>query len=341
MAEGSRHIKNKFMAYLLIVCKNGSTIPDFNKVNSNLMGTPMFATYDSIKRTPAFRAVHGPDVNGLPVQQNYLKLEKLNSLIPTLQGDGSLLAVAERTTLRTKSLASSGVALKNKVNSRVMVKGAAIRGNSKTNGVLEANINEIGAIEGAFQTQGEILNALEAVRTSNKALLDSILATIVPVLMEKPVADPAVVATIEMLQFAATISNMTDVAVVANTCGFVFQPFYIVKTSKDYLFPVFENMATGAGSGADYDTGDAPIQTYRVSVNKILKNNSKVPLGTVMVNRAATIKSVLDGIKDANPSTRCMVSGGSMFITSLDPSAYYTQFYNLRLKYDQVELDLI
>jgi hypothetical protein len=253
---------------------------------------------------------------------------------------GSLLAPAVKTGLLNKSRDSAVLPLKNTVNSNVSVKGAAFRGNTKTTGAL-ANINETGVIEGAFQSQVEVLNALDVIRAGNINLLNDILASVVPVLMEKPAADAAVVAAINMLQYAASISDMTDVAVVARTCGFLFQPFYIVKTSNGFLFPVFENMVTGSGSGADYDAGDAPIQTYKVSVNKILRNNSKVPLGTVMVNRSATIKSVLDGMKDANPSTRCMVSGGSMFITSLDPSAYYTQFYNLRLKYDQVELDLI
>ena len=79
---------------------------------------------------------------------------------------------------------------------------------------------------------------------------------------------------------------------------------------------------------------------FRVFVYKIGKTDD-ILLATATANRSQTIKSVIDGVKGANPNQRCLVSSGKMFVTSLDPKDYYITFGNLRLKYDQAELTLI
>jgi hypothetical protein len=63
-------------------------------------------------------------------------------------------------------------------------------------------------------------------------------------------------------------------------------------------------------------------------------------LGSGNAHRSSSIKSVLDSIKGSNPSSRCVVSSGKSFVTSLDSNNYYTPFSNLRLKHSQVELHL-
>jgi hypothetical protein len=88
------------------------------------------------------------------------------------------------------------------------------------------------------------------------------------------------------------------------------------------------------------DNGEPELMMFKVYVYRTGRNGDDL-LAHSTANRSQTIKSVLDGVKGANPSQRCIVSSGKQFVTSLDPRDYYTTFANLRLRYDQAELTLI
>jgi hypothetical protein len=90
-----------------------------------------------------------------------------------------------------------------------------------------------------------------------------------------------------------------------------------------------------------YEDNDEPdLMMFRVYVYRTGRNGDDL-LASSTANRSQTIKSVLDAVKGANPSQRCIVSSGKQFVTSLDPKDYYTTFANLRLRYPQAELTLI
>jgi hypothetical protein len=128
--------------------------------------------------------------------------------------------------------------------------------------------------------------------------------------------------------------------------GIPIAPFYkVTLASGGSLYPVYGMMLTpSSGTSStnayvDYGEGDIPI--LEASIHKIEKNNTKKYLATKSVGRQTTIKALLDQVRDANPSTRCLVSSGGMFVTSLDPSAYYTSFHSLGIKHRTLELELI
>jgi hypothetical protein len=130
--------------------------------------------------------------------------------------------------------------------------------------------------------------------------------------------------------------------------GLSLGPFYKVKLeSGTYLCPVYDIMVTASSrtsstnAAAYIDYGEPEIPILDVAVHKLERNNNKRFLATRPVNRYTTVKALLDQVKDANPSTRCLVSSGGMFVTSLDPSAYYTSFHLLGIKHKSLELELI
>ena len=88
------------------------------------------------------------------------------------------------------------------------------------------------------------------------------------------------------------------------------------------------------------DNGEPELMMFKVYVYRTGRNGDDL-LASSTANRSQSIKSVLDAVKGANPSQRCIVSSGKQFVTSLDPKEYYTTFANLRLRYPQAELTLI
>lgn len=90
-----------------------------------------------------------------------------------------------------------------------------------------------------------------------------------------------------------------------------------------------------------YSSGDAEITSFKVYVYKNEFNRGDVLLSSGSASRANTVKSILDGVKGANNSRRCIVSSGKIFITSLEPKDYYQTLASLHPKYDSVELYLI
>jgi hypothetical protein len=333
-AENTR----QYYAFVAIATKPGSGIGSLTALTGKLV-EPLATRISQIRRHATFTRIRGP---GALLAHFATKLTDIEG-IPPGTAKTTVLPVGQKTALIRKLIASAAIPLKLAVNSNVMVKGSAISGNTKTAGALNPNINENGVIEKVCNTQAEILAALENIRLTNKPLLESILDLIVPTLMELPPADIHVVAAITALKYAASISDMSDVALVAERLGIVFQPFYIVKTTSGYLFPIFEGLVTALSSSTNayVDYGEPDIQILDVTVYKIERNNTKRFLATKPVSRYTTVKALLDQIKDAYPNTRCLVSSGGMFVTSLDPSAYYTSFHLLGIKHQSLELELI
>jgi hypothetical protein len=98
-----------------------------------------------------------------------------------------------------------------------------------------------------------------------------------------------------------------------------------------------------SGHYQNEDNGEPELMLFKVYVYRMGRNerNGDDLLAHATASRSQTIKSVLDGVKGANPNQRCIVSSGKQFVTSLDPKDYYTTFANLRLRYPQAELTLI
>ena len=90
-----------------------------------------------------------------------------------------------------------------------------------------------------------------------------------------------------------------------------------------------------------YSSGEPEITTFKVLVYKNEFNKGDILLSSGSASRSHTIKSILDTIKGASNSKKCIVSCGRIFITSLEPKDYYQTLGSLHLKYDSVELYLI
>ena len=130
--------------------------------------------------------------------------------------------------------------------------------------------------------------------------------------------------------------------------GISLGPFYKVKLESGVsLWPVYDIMVTASSrtnstnAAAYVDYGEPVIPILDVSVHKLGRNNNKIFLANKPVNRYTTVKTLLDQVRDANPSTRCLVSSGGMFVTSLGPSDYYSSFDSLGIKHQALELELI
>jgi hypothetical protein len=144
-------------------------------------------------------------------------------------------------------------------------------------------------------------------------------------------APPAVAGTTAAAGTAAAAAAPPPAAVTTGTTGSVPVP---ASAPTAGTFKVI------TAPPSDYTSGEPEINMFRVFVYKA-QNNEDILLGTATANRSQTLKSVIDGVKGANPNQRCIVSNGKTFITSLDPKDYYVTFGNLKLKYDQAELTLI
>ena len=90
----------------------------------------------------------------------------------------------------------------------------------------------------------------------------------------------------------------------------------------------------------EIDYGDPEIGMFKVDVYRTV-GGGDVLLGSRVVTRNDTIKSVIDSIKGGNPNQRCIVSTYKSFLNSLGPKDYYATFNHLKLTRDQVELFLI
>jgi hypothetical protein len=89
------------------------------------------------------------------------------------------------------------------------------------------------------------------------------------------------------------------------------------------------------------DYGDPEFSSYNVRVYKSTGNRGDTLLGSTVASSGQTIKSVLDSIKGAGVSQRCIVTSHHNFVNSIGPKDYYVSFNNLRLRNGNVELFLI
>ena len=150
-------------------------------------------------------------------------------------------------------------------------------------------------------------------------------------LLAKIVITPSVATTVPAKAAAATVPAKAAATVPTTTAATV--PTTTASTGTG-TFKVVN------APPPDYTTGEPEINMFKVFVYRA-QNKEDILIGTATANRSQTLKSVIDGVKGANPNQRCIVSNGKTFVTSLDPKDYYVTFANLKLRYDQAELTLI
>ena len=87
-----------------------------------------------------------------------------------------------------------------------------------------------------------------------------------------------------------------------------------------------------------YDASDQQYHNFRVTVY-VTKNNKDIFIGGGNASRNDRVKDVLTLFKQK--CNTCIVSSGRQYVKSLEGADLYTQFSNLVLKYDNVDLYII
>lgn len=205
-----------------------------------------------------------------------------------------------------------------------------------------------GTIEATYSTTPEVIPQLEAFKMANTREYIRILGLLIDAQRTDLTAlDRTTLKSIldeDLIRAAPSGDFITAMGLYGISLG----PFYKVKLESGVsLCPVYDIMVTASSrtnstnAAAYIDYGEPVIPILDVSVHKLGRNNNKIFLANKPVNRYTTVKGLLDQVRDANPSTRCLVSSGGMFVTSLGPSDYYSSFDSLGIKHQSLELELI
>ena len=213
----------------------------------------------------------------------------------------------------------------------------------------KVNVNgSEGTIEVTYNSAPEVIPVLDAFKMSNTPEYVRILNLLIDA--QRTDLTLAERATLKLILDADLIraAPSGDFITAMGLYGISLGPFYKVKLESGVsLCPVYDIMVTASSrtnstnAAAYVDYGEPVIPILDVSVHKLERNNNKRFLATKPVNRYTTVKALLDQVRDANPSTRCLVSSGGMFVTSLGPSDYYSSFDSLGIKHQSLELELI